>query len=339
MKKILSFVFVCLFFVPVIKAQELVATANHFIELLNDEQKVKALFPFDAEERYTFFFVPRNDRKGITFNELNAEQKIAAFSFIQSCLSAQTVKKVQQILQMETVLKEIEKRKENDNYRDTGKYYISIFGVPGAKNIWGWRLEGHHTSFHFSAANNKLVSGTPSFLGSNPAIVQNGPTKGLQILKEESDQGFAFLHSLTELQIQKATINSIAPDSIITSNHRVAMLANPQGIMYSELNAAQKQQLLKLINVYVHRYTKLFAEDLLKEIQQAGLDNLHFSWAGNTTEAFGKAYYYSIQGPTVIIEFDNSQNNANHIHTVLRDLKHDFGGDDLLEHYHASHKN
>ena len=339
MKKILSFVFVCLFFVPVIKAQELVATANHFIELLNDEQKVKALFPFDAEERYTFFFVPRNDRKGITFNELNAEQKTAAFSFIQSCLSAQTVKKVQQILQMETVLKEIEKRKENDNYRDTGKYYISIFGVPGAKNIWGWRLEGHHTSFHFSAANNKLVSGTPSFLGSNPAIVQNGPKKGLQILKEESDQGFAFLHSLTELQIQKATINSIAPDSIITSNHRVAMLANPQGIMYSELNAAQKQQLLQLINVYVHRYTKLFAEDLLKEIQQAGLNNLHFSWAGNTTEAFGKAYYYSIQGPTVIIEFDNSQNNANHIHTILRDLKHDFGGDDLLEHYHASHKN
>ena len=339
MKKILAFVFVCLFFMTAIKAQELVATANHFIELLKDEQKAKALFPFDAEERYTFFFVPRNDRKGITFNELNAEQKTAAFSFIQSCLSAQTVKKVQQIMQMETVLKEIEKRKENDNYRDTGKYYISIFGVPGAKNIWGWRLEGHHTSFHFSAANNKLVSGTPSFLGSNPAIVQNGPKKGLQILKEESDQGFAFLHSLTELQIQKATINSIAPDSIITSNHRVAMLANPQGIMYSELNAAQKQQLLKLINVYVHRYTKLFAEDLLKEIQEAGLNNLHFSWAGNTTEAFGKAYYYSIQGPTVIIEFDNSQNNANHIHTILRDLKHDFGGDDLLEHYHASHKN
>jgi len=339
MKKISTLIFACLFFVPTLKAQELVASANHFIELLNADQKLKALFPFDAEERYTFFFVPRNDRKGITFNDLSAEQKTAAFSLIQSCLSAQTVKKVQQIMQMETVLKEIEKRKENDNYRDTGKYYISIFGVPGAKTIWGWRLEGHHTSFHFSAANNKLVSGTPSFLGSNPAIVQNGPTKGLQILKEESDQGFAFLHSLTELQIQKATINSIAPDSIITSNHRVAMLASPKGIMYSELNTAQKQQLLQLINVYVHRYTKLFAEDLLKEIQQAGLDNLHFSWAGNTIEEFGKAYYYSIQGPTMIIEFDNSQNNANHIHTILRDLKHDFGGDDLLEHYRASHKN
>jgi pyruvate formate-lyase activating enzyme-like uncharacterized protein len=117
------------------------------------------------------------------------------------------------------------------------------------------------------------------------------------------------------------------------------MLANPKGIMYSELNAAQKQQLLQLINVYVHRYTKLFAEDLLKEIQQAGLDQLHFSWAGNTTKEFGKAYYYSIQGPTMIIEFDNSQNNANHIHTILRDLKHDFGGDDLLEHYRVSHKN
>ena len=109
--------------------------------------------------------------------------------------------------------------------------------------------------------------------------------------------------------------------------------------MYSELNATQKQQLLQLINVYVHRYTKLFAEDLLKEMQEAGLDQLHFSWAGNTTEVFGKAYYYSIQGPTIIIEFDNSQNNANHIHTILRNLKHDFGGDDLLMHYRAAHKN
>ncbi|GAC1570484.1 MAG: hypothetical protein NVS3B8_17760 [Chitinophagaceae bacterium] len=115
------------------------------------------------------------------------------------------------------------------------------------------------------------------------------------------------------------------------------MLEHPSGIRYLEMTGIQQQQFLQLINVYVHRYTKLFADDMLKEIHRAGLNSLWFTWAGATKNAIGKGHYYRIQGPTIIIEYDNTQNNANHIHTVVRDLQHDFGGDLLLEHYRAGH--
>ena len=135
----------------------------------------------------------------------------------------------------------------------------------------------------------------------------------------------------------KAIIDTTAPGEIITFVSRKAMIDRPAGIMYNDLTQAQKEQLLQLINLYVHRYTKLFADEMLAEIQQAGLANVRFAWAGSAERVPGKPYYYRIQAPTIIIEYDNSQNNANHIHTVLRDLKSDFGGDLLSDHYQASH--
>ena len=337
MNKLIFFICLNCIFPVGSKAQELVSTANKFIGTLDSSQKVRAVYPFDIDERYTFYFVPRDDRKGISMNELNAMQKQAAFDLIKSCLSEQAVQKITQIMELEKVLKAIEKRKEEDHYRDPGKYFLSIFGIPGDKNIWGWRLEGHHVSFHFSANEKKLVAGTPGFLGSNPAIVLDGPQKGKQVLKDETDMGFALFKTLSKDALQKTIIDTIAPHEIITVNNRKAMLDHPSGIQYSEMTSAQQQQFLQLIHLYVHRFTKLFADDMLKEIQQAGLDKLWFAWAGYTEPVMGKACYYRIQGPTIIIEYDNSQNNANHIHTVVRDLKHDFGGDRLLEHYRSAH--
>jgi hypothetical protein len=145
------------------------------------------------------------------------------------------------------------------------------------------------------------------------------------------------LHALSNTQLPKAVIDTTAPNEIITFVSRVAMIELPAGIRYTELNTSQQQQLLQLIGVYVHRYTKLFADAMLKEIQDAGLENLRFAWAGAQDPQIGKPHYYRIQGPTIIIEYDNSQNYANHVHSVVRDLNHDFGGDVLLEHYKASH--
>jgi hypothetical protein len=181
------------------------------------------------------------------------------------------------------------------------------------------------------------VAGTPGFLGANPAIVETGAEKGKQILKEEADMGFSLLHSLTKEELKKALIDTTAPGDIITYVNRKAMIEHPAGIMYTEMTTQQQQKLLQLVNLYVHRYTKLFADAMLKEIQQAGLNNLQFAWAGAQVPMIGKAHYYRIQGPTIIIEYDNSQNRANHAHSVIRDLKHDFGGDGLLEHYKSNH--
>jgi hypothetical protein len=317
-------------------AQEPVRAVNQFIESLNNSQRTAALYPFDSEERYNFHFIPRN-RKGIAIGELNSNQKQAALQLIRSCLSEQATQKVTDIIALETLLKSIEGRQLDDRYRDSEKYYFTVFGVPGEKTIWGWRVEGHHVSFNFSVDQQKLVSGTPGFLGANPAVVKEGPEKGKEILKEETETGFALLKSLDQTASQKAVFSNSAPGDILTSANRKAMIDRQVGISYAEMNAEQKEKFLQLINLYVHRFTRLFAEDMLKEIQKAGLENLRFAWAGSTERAPGKAYYYRVQGPTIIIEYDNSQNNANHIHTVVRDLLHDFGGDMLLEHYRSAH--
>jgi hypothetical protein len=317
-------------------AQKAILAANHFISQLNTEQKASTLFPFDTDERYNFHFVPI-DRKGVTFNEMNPAQRTAAFDLLKTCLSDETFHKTRAIMQLDQVLKELEMRKPEDHYRDTGNYHITIFGIPSASTIWGWRFEGHHISFNFSFSKQTLVSGTPGFLGSNPGIVLSGPQKGKQVLKQETDLGFNLLQSLNEAQLKKAIVDTVAYKEIISFEKRILMLKNPEGIRYNELTKAQQQLMLKLISLYVHRYTHLFAEDMLKEIQVNGLEHLWFTWAGDSQSMMGKGTYYRVQGPTILIEYDNTQNNANHVHSVIRDLKHDFGGDELLEHYKTDH--
>ncbi len=330
----------CIYFIAVasVGAQDLAGKANTFLNMLETAQRAKALYPFDTTERYRFHYVPQDDRKGISFNELTPAQREAAVALLKTCLTTETVNKVQEIMLLDNVLKELEHQKPESHYRDPLKYFVTIFGVPAAGNIWGWRIEGHHISFHFSASNNQLVAATPGFMGDNPAIVLTGDQKGKEVLKEETDKGFALVQALSPEQLKKALTDTIAPKDIVTANNRQAMISQPAGIRYSELSPANKQRMLQLLNLYVHRYTTLFAETMLKEIQTAGLDNLWFTWIGYTDHVFGKPCYYRIQGPTIIIEYDNTQNNANHIHTVVRDLKNDFGGDPLLEHYRQSHK-
>lgn len=316
----------------------IVNSASKFISSLNKDQQLKASFSYDDDERYNFHFVPKDNRKGISLNELMPSQKEAAMSLMKSCLSADGYRKTTEIMQLEIILKAVEKRGDSDHYRDPGKYFISIFGIPGKNTVWGWRVEGHHVAFNFSSSQNKLVATTPGFMGSNPAVVQEGPQKGKEILKDETEKGFTLLRSLSKDQMEAVIIDSIAPADIFTFNKRKALIDHDGGLKWSSMNSAQQQNLLNLIQVYVHRYTKLFADEMMKDIQQAGLENLRFSWAGAREPGIGHPHYYRVQGPTIIIEYDNTQNNANHVHAVLRDLKHDFGGDELMEHYRSGHK-
>jgi hypothetical protein len=319
------------------QGNNLYKTANLFLNALDENKKAQAQYPFDSSERYRWHYVPLNDRKGISINELNAGQKEAAIALMKSALSENAFKKASQIMALEVVLKELENRKEGDNYRDPGKYFFTVFGTPSATSIWGWRLDGHHLSFSFSSENNKIVSGTPGFMGANPAVVLSGPEKGLEILKEENELAFEFLKALSAEQLSKAIIDSNAPGDILTTNSRKAMIDDSKGISFSNLNAAQKAIFTKLLSLYIHRYTRLFASSMMNDIEAAGMNNLIFAWAGSNENGVGNKRYYRIKGPTIIIEFDNTQNNGNHVHTVVRDLKHDFGGDALLEHYKKSH--
>ncbi|MBX2925059.1 MAG: DUF3500 domain-containing protein [Chitinophagaceae bacterium] len=318
-------------------SQDIVTKARAFIKLLDNDQRNKAILDFNTEERYNFHYIPKDNRKGIALKEMNEQQQSAAFDMLKSCLSDKTVDKVNAIIQLENVLKVLENQPAGSDYRDPGKYFLTLFGTPRTGAVWGWRFEGHHISFNFSASDKKLLSGTPSFLGSNPAIVHEGPQKGKQVLREETEKGFALLHALSKQELAKAIIDETAPSEIITGASRKAMIDKPEGVRYSELSVGNKQLLMQLLELYIHRYTKLFADEMLDDIKKAGLDDLRFAWAGFTQAGKGKACYYRIQGPTIIVEYDNSQNNANHIHTVVRDLKNDFGGDMLLQHYKTDH--
>jgi len=310
--------------------------AVKFLNTLSPTQKAKTQFAFTDEERYNWNFVP-TARKGIPLRELNDEQRKAGFDLLRTALSDTGYNKTIAIVQLEGILREVENRPANDEYRNPGKYYFSIFGEPADNAIWGWRFEGHHLALNFSSENNQLVSATPGFFGANPAVVLSGPEKGKQVLKDETELGFALLHSLHEKQLEKAIINAKAPAEIFTGNSRKAMIDDPKGIFFNELNEKQQNFFMQLLSVYIHRYTRLFAATMMKEVEEAGLNKLRFAWAGDHQPGPGHPHYYRIQGPTIIIEYDNTQNNANHVHTVIRDLKNDFGGDELIEHYKSKH--
>jgi len=314
--------------------------ANTFLQSLSPAQKAKTQFAFVDSERYNWHYVPK-ERKGIALRELTAEQRKAGLDLLHTALSDSGFNKTVAITQLEQVLKVVENREANDDHRDPGKYFFSVFGDPASDSIWGWRFEGHHVAFNFSSDNNQLVSGTPGFLGSNPAIVLSGSEKGKQILKDETELGFAFLHSLDAQQLVKAVIDKTAPAEILTAASRKAMITDMKGILYSELNSSQQKTFMQLLSLYIHRYDRSLATKMMNEIESAGVNNLRFAWAGEQEQPGpGHPHYYRIQGPTIIIEYDNTQNNANHVHTVIRDLKNDFGGDELLEHYnkHKHHK-
>ncbi len=319
------------------KAQNAVQAANFFIKSLDQAQKLVAIYPFDTSERFNFHFFPKEDRKGISLNQLNKAQQANAFRLLGTGLSEGALRKTTDIRHLENILKGLEGRKAADHYRDSGKYFITIFGLPSSKTVWAWRFEGHHISFTFSSSNNKLISGTPGFLGANPAIVTSGSEKGKEVLSEEGKAGFSLLNSLSPDQLKTALIDTAAPGEIITFVSRRASINKNEGIAFKEMNPQQQQKLLQLIRLYINRYTRLLATAMEKEIQEAGMDLLKFAWAGNRAPGIGHPHYYRIQGPTIIIEYDNTQNNANHVHTVIRDLKNDFGGDPLLDHYKQSH--
>jgi Protein of unknown function (DUF3500) len=314
---------------------DMTGAAIKFLQLLSASQKAKTQFVFADEERFNWHYIPI-ERKGIPVKELTAEQRKAGLDLLHTVLSDTGFNKTSAVMQLEKVLKEVENRAANDDHRDPEKYYFSVFGNPVTDSVWGWRFEGHHAAFNFSSKNNHLVSATPGFLGTNPAIVLSGPEKGKQILKDETELGFTLLHSLDTKQLEKAVINAVAPAEILTADSRKAMVSDPQGILYSELTIEQQKIFMQLLGIYIHRYTRFFAMGMMHEIESAGLNNLRFAWAGDQQPGPGHPHYYRLQGPTLIIEYDNTQNNANHVHTVIRDLKNDFGGDELQEHYNKT---
>ena len=321
--------------------------ATKFLASLTAEQRQQATFAFDSSEREHWGFVPSEmfPRNGLILGAMSEPQRKLAHDLLRSGLSQRGYLTASSIMDLESILKVIEESARqaapqgrgnaNPMVRDPVKYFFSVFGTPAARGTWGWRVEGHHVSVNFTIINGGVVASAPSFFGSNPAEVQDGAKKGLRILATEEDSARSLLLALDETQRGKAVMNPAAPNDIATMNQvKIDPLA-PAGIAYSELRPNQRALLMKVVDAYVSHMAADIGADRMARVNKAGLDKIMFAWAGESER--GKRHYYRVQGPTFLIEYDNTQNNANHIHSVWRDFNGDFGRDLLREHLKSAH--
>jgi hypothetical protein len=303
--------------------------ANKFLAALSPEQRAKATFDWKSDERENWHYIPR-DRKGLPVKEMNSEQHVLAFALLASGLSHQGYAKATNIMSLESVLADLEG--PNRRFpRDPALYYFSVFGKPEASGTWAWRVEGHHFAANFTLVKGQYFASTPSFLGSNPAEVRQGPRKGLRVLANEEDLPRKLVKSLSDEQRKIAIFDSVAPKEIFTeAKHHINALESV-GIAAAKLTPDQTALLMNVIREYVQRVRPELAEDDLKKIQAAGMERIYFAWAGGIEK--GEGHYYRVQGPTFLLEYDDTQNDNNHIHAVWRDFNGDFGEDLLKKHY------
>lgn len=317
----------------------MVETAKRFLASLTDDQRAAAQFSFDDQERFFWHYIPADDipkryqreRKGLPLLRMTPMQKHLAAALLSAGLSQQGYIKATEIMSLEEVLRLIEGGAPGR--RDPEKYFFSVFGDPSEKGRWGYRVEGHHVSLHFTVVDGKAV-GNPSFFGSNPAVVPQGPMKGMRILGREEDKARALLTALTPDQRKTAIVDATAyPDILTAASRKAALEGQPSGLQVAKMTSAQRQLLTDLINEYIDNLPAEMAEQRTARVKSAG-DRIWFAWAGGAEK--GQKHYYRVQAPGFLIEYDNTQNDGNHIHSVWRDFNGDWGEDLLKEHYQTA---
>jgi hypothetical protein len=309
-------------------ADTMQTAARRFLDTLSPELKTRAQLPFDDSDRITWNYVPI-ERKGVSLKMLDERQRRVAMDLLRTGLSEKGYKKAEAIRALEDVLRAMESGRI---VRDPELYFFTIYGEPRANGTWGWRYEGHHLSQNWTIVNGKALASSPQFLGANPAEVREGAMKGSRPLASEEDFAFALLNALDEQQRATAIVDAKAPSDILTTNTKEAAIQEDKGLAWRDMTASQRDQLLALIDEHARAQAPALADERLARLRKAGLDSVRFAWMG-ARERGQAGHYYRIQGPTFLIEFDNTQNRANHIHQVWREFKGDFGRDLLAEHY------
>jgi hypothetical protein len=309
--------------------------ARNFLAALNPEQRAKATYKFEADERFDWHFIPKA-RKGLPLKEMTAYQKHLAHAMLSAGLSQQGYIKAATVMSLEDTLRIVEQGAGRPApLRDPELYFVTVFGEPSSSSPWGYSFEGHHISQNFTVVNGK-VQDTPSFYGANPAEVKEGPRKGLRVLAAEEDAGRELVTALDAEQKKVAIVDQKAYKDIFTmASRKAALEGQPTGLSASKMDSKQFAMLMALIDVYASNMPDQLAQARMEVVKKAG-KNINFAWAGVLER--GGPHYYRVQAPTFLIEYDNTQNSANHIHSVWRDFNGDFGQDLLKAHYQTSHK-
>jgi hypothetical protein len=305
-------------------ASQMATSADRWLAALTDEQRARASFEFDSPERFNWHFIPR-ERKGLPIKEMTPAQRALVFGLINSGVGAAGYLKATTIMSLEEILRELEQGRQGTPVRDPERYFVSIFGKPSDQGRWGWRVEGHHLSLNFVLENGAIVSATPAFFGANPAEVRSGPRQGLRTLADIEDRALRLVQALDADQQKQAILASQAPPEIRkgTVNTPQPPTDAAEGIAYADLKEDQRAMLRALVETYALDMPPSVAQAWLKEIKDSGPESIKFAWFGPPSRNEGHAY--RVQGPSFLIEFNNTQNNANHIHSVWRNMLGDFG--------------
>ena len=309
-----------------------------FVAALGEGNRRKAQLAFNAPERTRWRYTP-GARAGLTMGEMNAAERAALQGLLAAGLSLAGRERLTNIIELELVLRETQ-----GDFRDPDRYTVALFGKPGGA-LWGWRFEGHHLSLNFTIAGDRVAIDAPSFFGANPAEVGSGSKRGLRALREEADRAWALLGALDDGQRARAVIDSRSYGDIVSGTPARLDPLKPEGLRASEMNDAQRAMLLALISTFAESFPDDLRDARLARARSGGAETLFFAWAGATVR--GRPFYYRVQGAQFLIEFDASQDGGNHIHTVWRDYRQDFGahldgakstgfGRDLLSDHYAS---
>ncbi len=318
--------------------------AETFLASLTAEQRAKTMFPVDDDEWRKWMNQHFYVRQGVSLKEMTGTQRDAAFDLMRASLSAKGMKLTRDIMHLNETLAEL----SNDHeFLGEWLYYITVMGKPSATEPWGWQLDGHHAIINYFVLGDQVVM-TPYFAGSEPVIATSGKYKGTVILQEEQNKGLAMLETLTDAQRKKAILSfSKTGNNNLTEAFKDNVVLDYTGVRVSELSAAQRRQLVELIDLYVSNMDDGHARVKMDEVKQH-LDNTWFAWIGGT--GADSVFYYRIHSPVILIEFDH-QRPANlakfatdpnlptrqHIHVVVRTPNGNDYGKDLLREHYAQH--
>ena len=313
----------------------ILGAVERFLGALSKRSKMLAIIDFNSKERFNWHYIPKT-RKGLSILEMTHQEKSNAKILLQVLLSPSGYATAEKIIQHEIRLKEIEESKNISRFtRNPMLYYFTIFLSDNDFDIFGIRVEGHHLSINITIQKNNLISVTPNFFGANPALVKSGGDKGLRILDREEDFGNEIYLSLSQKQLSRAVIYDEAPNDLITKVDFQVLLNTEVGLSVDLMSKTQIKKLYDLIEIYINRNPGSFSNKLLSQVKQYPKEKIFFAWAGSPE--LGKGNYYRISTPSIFIEYDNTQDNANHIHSVFRYIDNDFGVNSLYAHYENEH--
>jgi Protein of unknown function (DUF3500) len=298
-----------------------------FLRSLSDRQRAAAAYDFTDPERYRWQYTPGR-RGGVALSEMDETQRGLAMALLEAGLSPEGARTANGIIRLETVLREVEKAAGRPSYqrRDPDHFWFSVFGDPTGTVPWGWRVGGHHLCVHVTVVADRFTV-TPLFFGANPARIPHGPDRGVRLLGPEEELARTFLGTLDDSARAQAIVSDQAPSDILTGNAvRAEIAAVPAGLDCSTLDDGPRAALAALLDRYLSRVPSPPA------IDPRGVS---FVWAGSPQP--GQGHYYAVRAGDLLLEYDNTQNDANHVHTVWRDRRRDWGEDLLAAHYHQAH--